>query len=399
MDAGTQLEQFDYDYPSNRPVFVSESASFSVKEGDSIVLPCQTSDLGPYPVVWRKGNRVISAGPTITAIERRFRLVQGHSLQIDRVRVRDAGTFVCSVSTDPVTELTHQLDVMYGPTVQTIPESGMVVAQKGSEETLECSARGKPQPQVVWRKQTGLLPTGEKTRLGNRYTVSQISRQMAGVYECVADNGLGQTAVGRISLQVQYPPEVEVERSTVYTGEGYAVKLACFVYADPPAKVVWARDGSPLDAARHVPSDDVAMGTRHTLTDPPRAPGRLHHLLLPGVQQPRRHETAHDRHRGGRPSAGDERSGRIGTRRVRPLLARRELLSHQRVQGRLPEEQVQRLFDHALGLEGGDRADHGHGADQRGAVPPADRTAAPAARCRIRPLHPGAQRPRLERRL
>ena len=33
------------------------------------------------------------------------------------------------------------------------------------------------------------------------------------------------------------PPEVEVERSTVYTGEGYSVTLICFVYADPPAEV------------------------------------------------------------------------------------------------------------------------------------------------------------------
>ena len=33
------------------------------------------------------------------------------------------------------------------------------------------------------------------------------------------------------------PPEVEVEQSTVYTGEGYSVVLVCLVYADPPAKV------------------------------------------------------------------------------------------------------------------------------------------------------------------
>ena len=32
-------------------------------------------------------------------------------------------------------------------------------------------------------------------------------------------------------------PEVEVERTAVHTGEGYRVKLICFVFADPPAQV------------------------------------------------------------------------------------------------------------------------------------------------------------------
>ena len=67
---------------------------------------------GPYPVIWKKGKRVISAGKAITAIDRRFRVVRGHDLQIDRAKVKDTGTFTCSVSTEPVMELTHHVDVL-----------------------------------------------------------------------------------------------------------------------------------------------------------------------------------------------------------------------------------------------------------------------------------------------
>ena len=67
---------------------------------------------GPYPVIWKKGKRVISAGPTITAIDRRFRLVRGHDLQIDRVKVKDTGTFTCSVDTEPLMELEHRVEVL-----------------------------------------------------------------------------------------------------------------------------------------------------------------------------------------------------------------------------------------------------------------------------------------------
>jgi len=260
-------EYEDYpDVPDVQPVFITKPDSFRVKQGDTLILPCEIKDLGPYPAVWRKGKRVISAGKTITAIDRRFRLVNGHDLQIERVKVKDTGTFTCSVSTETMMEITHTVDVLYGPSVLTIPESGLVVAQQGTDETLECSAKGKPPPKLLWRKQSGRLPSGEEVYPGPRYTLTQVTRQMAGVYECVADNTLGMTAIGRISLQVQYPPEVEVERSTVYTGEGYGVKLICFVYADPPAEVLWSREGSSLDPTRHVISEDVVMGTRHMLT-------------------------------------------------------------------------------------------------------------------------------------
>ena len=40
-----------------------------------------------------------------------------------------------------------------GPTVVTVPQSGLVVAERGTEETLQCTADGKPQPSITWRKQ------------------------------------------------------------------------------------------------------------------------------------------------------------------------------------------------------------------------------------------------------
>ena len=63
-------------------------------------------------MIWKKGRRVISAGKTITSIERRFRLVGNHDLEISRVKVKDTGTFTCSVDTEPLMELTHTVDVL-----------------------------------------------------------------------------------------------------------------------------------------------------------------------------------------------------------------------------------------------------------------------------------------------
>jgi neuronal growth regulator 1 len=38
-------------------------------------------------------------------------------------------------------------------------------------------------------------------------------------------------------LFVSDPPEIEVERSWVHSGEGYEAQLVCIVHADPPAQV------------------------------------------------------------------------------------------------------------------------------------------------------------------
>ena len=39
-------DEFDYEYPDVQPVFLSRPASYSVQDGDSIVLPCEINDLG-----------------------------------------------------------------------------------------------------------------------------------------------------------------------------------------------------------------------------------------------------------------------------------------------------------------------------------------------------------------
>ena len=55
--------------------------------------------------------------------------------------------FVC-LSGEPVC-----VRVSDGPTVETVPQSGLVVAERGTDEILQCTADGKPQPSITWRKQ------------------------------------------------------------------------------------------------------------------------------------------------------------------------------------------------------------------------------------------------------
>ncbi|KAK6632354.1 hypothetical protein RUM44_007395, partial [Polyplax serrata] len=61
----------------------------------------------------------------------------------------------------------------------------------------------------------------------------------------------------------QNPPEVEVERSWVHSGEGFEAQLVCIVHADPPADVLWYRDTLRLDTTERRSFE--TRGSRHTL--------------------------------------------------------------------------------------------------------------------------------------
>ena len=47
------------------------------------------------------------------------------------------------------------------------------------------------------------MPSGEAEHEAGEYTVTGATRQMAGVYLCVAENGVGDPSTASVRLQVQ----------------------------------------------------------------------------------------------------------------------------------------------------------------------------------------------------
>lgn len=94
-------------------------------------------------------------------------------------------------------------------------------------------------------------------------TLEKVERQAAGVYQCTADNGVGDPVTVDMRLDVLFPPDISVEKSWIHSGEGYEAQLVCIVHADPIPTVSWFQNSFPLQ-----PTDRRAMssrGNRHTL--------------------------------------------------------------------------------------------------------------------------------------
>lgn len=94
-----------------------------------------------------------------------------------------------------------------------------------------------------------------------KFTASD--RQLAGIYECKAVNGVGDVARAQIELNIIYPPELMTTRSWIHSAPGLRAQMECKVSSDPPATITW------LKSEILVPLDNRVVylvdGDKHTL--------------------------------------------------------------------------------------------------------------------------------------
>lgn len=250
--------------PTVMPKFVSRGQTFRAVIGDTLVLPCEVEDLGEYVLLWRRGSSVISAGTLMVTRNTRLRLIDGYNLEINNVMPQDAGDYVCQISDIENRDQIHTVEILVPPSIKTQPASGQLTARKGGTITMECKASGNPVPSIQWTRKNNVLPTGEKMVEGFSITLEMIDRHQSGVYQCTASNGVGDPVTVDMQLDVLYPPEIEVERSWVHSGEGYEAQLVCIVHGEPPPEILWYQDSFQLDQTERRTME--TRGNKHTLT-------------------------------------------------------------------------------------------------------------------------------------
>ncbi|ETN64332.1 hypothetical protein AND_003929 [Anopheles darlingi] len=93
-------------------------------------------------------------------------------------------------------------NILIPPSVRAIPPTGQVTARKGGAVTLECKASGNPVPSIYWTKRTGMGKSASKIGEGPVLSLERVERQQAGVYQCTADNSVGDPVTVDMRLDV-----------------------------------------------------------------------------------------------------------------------------------------------------------------------------------------------------
>ncbi|KAH8284326.1 hypothetical protein KR018_009356 [Drosophila ironensis] len=249
---------------ASQPRFLSRGHTYRAVVGDTLVLPCQVENIGNFVLLWRRGTNVLTASNIMVTRDERVRLIDGYNLEISDLEPQDAGDYVCQISDKINRDQVHTVEILVPPSVRAIPTSGQLQARKGGPITLECKGSGNPVPSIYWTKKSGANKSSARIGDGPILTLEKLERQQAGVYQCTADNGVGDPVTVDMRLDVLYPPDIQVEKSWIHSGEGFEAKLVCIVYADPVATVSWYQNSFPIQTTdRRIMN---TRGNRHTLT-------------------------------------------------------------------------------------------------------------------------------------
>ena len=77
------------------------------------MLECRVENLGKFVVLWRKGDRILSAGKLLVRKDGKVTVTEKYELRLSDIEETDAGEYVCEVDVFGETkEVRHQLEVL-----------------------------------------------------------------------------------------------------------------------------------------------------------------------------------------------------------------------------------------------------------------------------------------------
>ncbi|NXO39218.1 HMCN1 protein, partial [Locustella ochotensis] len=226
-----------------------DSSQLTVTEGSLISLICESSGIPPPSLTWKKNG-----SPVVPEPSGRVRVLSGgRQLQVAVADRSDAASYTCiasNVAGSATKE--YSLQVYTRPTISNSgPHPSEVVVTQGSEISLECEARGTPEPAVAWLKDGRALDSGGDVAVlaGGRVLRLQRARvSHTGRYVCVATNAAG-LADRKYDLSVHVPPSIAGYLQlpeNISTVEKNPISLVCEASGIPLPAITWLKNGLPI---------------------------------------------------------------------------------------------------------------------------------------------------------
>ncbi|XP_055920002.1 hemicentin-2 [Eupeodes corollae] len=255
---------FNNDRDSNKS-FKSVPTTVKTAENDTVLLPCHHNTPFRY-VRWHRDDvpLVDSRHPENPTPERIHLWLNG-SLQVSNVQATDTGEYYCEImaNTGHAVQI-HAIEVQYSPSIVSEP-SGFLELPVGSIFEITCEAKGVPPPVITWRHNGISI---ENYNVGNRqnHIVEVRSREMSGPIDCLATNGVGESAVAGVHLNVLFSPEIQAVHTVVHTKINMRAHLECLVEAAPSATVHWFHHGVPVGIDSRIARHDNELESNRSLS-------------------------------------------------------------------------------------------------------------------------------------
>lgn len=172
------------------PRFVAVPRDARAVEGDTITLDC-SADGRPQPrVAWLKDGRAID----LAHLDTRYSTAgaTGGALQVSDVREGDAGTYTCRADNgEDSADAAAELRVLVPPRFVRRPQDRL--GQLNADTEFRCEVYGRPEPRVVWLKNSETITYNDYLTLvnGHDLRITGLIDDDTGIFQCVAANEAG----------------------------------------------------------------------------------------------------------------------------------------------------------------------------------------------------------------
>ncbi|NXQ24833.1 CDON protein, partial [Alaudala cheleensis] len=209
--------------------------SLAVPQHSTLTLECVVSGSAPAPIRWLKDGRdVLRRG--------RWRLLHSH-LVTDRLEPSDAGNYSCLVGRDSATVkyVNYSLTVLEPASLSRGLQDETVAA--GASVHFWCDVGGSPAPTLTWLHNAAPLPPSPRHfPSGNHLHICGVTLQDSGLYQCVANNGIGFVqSTGRLRVQPgkDSVPIITSSPANTTVVAGGDVTLSCNATGLPAPLIRW----------------------------------------------------------------------------------------------------------------------------------------------------------------
>ncbi|XP_046408393.1 papilin-like [Ischnura elegans] len=130
-----------------------------------------------------------------------------------------------------------------------------VAAEEGSYATLKCVAEGRPTPSIIWRKNIDIIDGSDAKYCqlaDGSLQVVALTRNDAGVYTCLASNGVGNPIKQDYRLVVTVPVKANITLFKTAYPVSSDISIPCHVEGYPIPRVLWYKDDSILEYTERV---------------------------------------------------------------------------------------------------------------------------------------------------
>lgn len=251
------------------PVISQISKDVVASVGDSVEFNCTVEEVGQLSVSWAKrpsesdtNSVVLSMRNILSLPDQRYNVTvtEGpktgsaiYTFRIQNIEVSDMGPYECQVLVSATEKVTKKLSLQIKtpPVIaENTPKSTLVT--EGQNLELTCHANGFPKPTISWaREHNAVMPAGGHLLAEPTLRIRSVHRMDRGGYYCIAQNGEGQPDKRLIRVEVEFRPQIAVQRPKIAQMVSHSAELECSVQGYPAPTVVWHKNGVPLQSSRH----------------------------------------------------------------------------------------------------------------------------------------------------